>query len=90
MNKNPMTACASLETPVEIHRHLDVCGLKCPMPILRTKKALADMASGQILEIRATDPAVQDDFSAFARQTGHQLLKVEETAGTFTFLLQRK
>ena len=54
-------------------RQLDVSGLKCPMPILRTKKALADMASGEVLEIRATDPATREDFDAFARQTGHVL-----------------
>ncbi len=89
-NNDAMTERSSVESHIEIHRHLDVCGLKCPMPILRTKKALADMASGEVLEIRATDPAAQDDFAAFARQTGHQLLKVEEAAGTFTFLLQRK
>jgi tRNA 2-thiouridine synthesizing protein A len=76
--------------PPENQRRLDVCGLKCPMPILKTKKALADMASGEILEIRATDPAAEQDFKAFARQTGHQLRHVSEVAGVFTFFLQRK
>ncbi len=69
---------------------LDVCGLKCPMPILRTKKALADMASGEILEIHVTDPAAPDDFAAFARQTGHTLLQVETGEGQWIVFLRRK
>lgn len=71
-------------------RQLDVCGLKCPMPILRTKKALAEMASGDVLEIRATDPAAKDDFAAFARQTGHTLLHVAAESSYVVFYLQRK
>ena len=71
-------------------RYLDVCGLKCPMPILRTKKALAEMRSGEVLEIRATDHAAKDDFAAFARQTGHQLLRLIEDDACLVFYLQRK
>ena len=71
-------------------RKLDVSGLKCPMPILRTKKALAEMASGEILEICATDPATKDDFAAFARQTGHQLLQQIEAEACLIFYLKRK
>lgn len=71
-------------------RQLDVSGLKCPMPILRTKKALAEMSSGDILEIRATDKAAKDDFAAFARQTGHTLLQLIEDGTTLVFYLQRK
>ena len=72
------------------HRQLDVSGLKCPMPILRTKKALADMASGEVLEIRATDPATREDFAAFARQTGHVLLQLIEADACLVFYLKRK
>ncbi|MGI9142897.1 MAG: sulfurtransferase TusA family protein [Fluviibacter sp.] len=71
-------------------RQLDVSGLKCPMPILRTKKALADMASGEVLEIRATDPATKDDFAAFARQTGHVLLQILPVDDCLVFYLKRK
>lgn len=71
-------------------RKLDVSGLKCPMPILRTKKALAEMASGEILEILATDPATKDDLAAFARQTGHQLLQQIEAESCLIFYLKRK
>ena len=85
-----MTNPYATPQPPPSQRVIDVCGLKCPMPILKTKKALADMAAGEILEIRATDPAAEQDFRAFARQTGHQLRHVSETAGIFTFFLQRK
>jgi tRNA 2-thiouridine synthesizing protein A len=71
-------------------RALDVCGLKCPMPILRTKKALAEMTSGEILEIRATDQAAKEDFAAFARQTGHRLLRLVEEDSCLVFYLQCK
>ena len=77
-------------TPHIPDRQLDVSGLKCPMPILRTKKALAEMASGEILEIRATDPATKDDFAAFARQTGHTLLSQLEVDACLVFYLKRK
>lgn len=69
---------------------LDVCGLKCPMPILRAKKALAVMQSGELLEVLATDPAVTDDFAAFARQTGHTLVDVRDLGGRWVLTLQRK
>jgi tRNA 2-thiouridine synthesizing protein A len=87
MNDSPTFAPDSLP---KIDRQLDVYGLKCPMPILRTKKTLADMHSGQVLEIRATDPAAREDFAAFARQTGHTLLHVHEGDGQWFFYLQRK
>jgi len=78
------------QSPPVPHRQLDVTGLKCPMPILKTKKALAEMGSGEILEIHATDPAAKDDLAAFARQTGHVLLQIREAAGQLIFYLQRK
>jgi tRNA 2-thiouridine synthesizing protein A len=71
-------------------RQLDVSGLKCPMPILRTKKTLAEMTSGEVLEIHATDPATKDDLAAFARQTGHVLLQLIETEACLVFYLKRK
>jgi tRNA 2-thiouridine synthesizing protein A len=71
-------------------REVDARGLNCPLPVLRTKKALNDMASGQVLRILATDPGSVRDFEAFARQTGNQLLQHGEQDGTFFFLLRRK
>ncbi|MCW5601105.1 sulfurtransferase TusA family protein [Nitrosomonas sp.] len=71
-------------------KELDVRGLVCPLPILRTKKSLADMTHGQILKIVATDPGAVIDFQVFAEQTGNQLLSSDETAGEFLFYLQKK
>ena len=56
-------------------REVDARGLNCPLPILKAKKALADMDSGQVLKVRATDPGSLRDFQAFSRQTGHELIE---------------
>lgn len=68
---------------------LDARGLNCPLPILRAKKALAGLASGETLQVIATDPGSVKDFEAFARQTGSGLLESSETNGEFVFLLQK-
>jgi TusA-related sulfurtransferase len=62
------------ETEIRFDRELDARGLNCPLPILRTKKSLNDMAPGQVLKIVATDPGSVRDFQAFARQTGNDLV----------------
>lgn len=70
---------------------LDVRGLKCPLPILRTKKALAAMDSGAVLKVLATDPSAKKDFEAFARQTGHELEDQSVAdAAEFIFQIRRK
>ena len=79
-----------MEHTIQIDRELDASGLNCPLPILRTKKALNDMKSGQVLRILATDPASVRDFQAFAKQTGNELLRHEEHEGVFSFLLRRR
>jgi len=71
-------------------RELDVKGLNCPLPILRTKKALSEMASGQVLHVMATDPGSVKDFQAFARQTGNELLSSREVNRVFEYYLKRK
>jgi len=71
-------------------QELDVTGLNCPLPILRTKKALAVMESGQVLRVLATDPGSVKDFAAFARQTGNELIEQKQEGTVFTFLLRRK
>lgn len=73
-----------------IDREIDARGLNCPLPILRTKKALNDMTSGQMLRITATDPGSVRDFQAFARQTGNELLEQGEEDGAFWFVLKRR
>jgi tRNA 2-thiouridine synthesizing protein A len=74
-----------------IDREIDARGLNCPLPILRTKKALNDMTAGQTIRITATDPASVRDFQAFARQTGNELLEHgEDDAGAYWFVLKRR
>ncbi|MBL0352745.1 MAG: sulfurtransferase TusA family protein [Candidatus Dechloromonas phosphoritropha] len=75
---------------MEIDRDLDVKGLNCPLPILRTKKALAEMETGQVLRVQATDPGSVKDFAAFAKQTGNELLEQKEKNRVFEFYLKRK
>ncbi|MBL8431697.1 MAG: sulfurtransferase TusA family protein [Dechloromonas sp.] len=75
---------------MEFDRDLDVKGLNCPLPILRTKKALAEMETGQVLRVQATDPGSVKDFAAFAKQTGNELLEQKEENRVFEFYLKRK
>lgn len=69
---------------------LDVKGLSCPLPILRAKKTLAEMQSGEILRILATDAGAVRDFTAFAKQTGNELIEQKQDGEIFEFYLRRK
>ena len=71
-------------------KELDARGLNCPLPILRAKKALTDMQSGQVLKIIATDPGSVKDFQAFSKQTGNELLSHAAAQKEFTFFMKRK
>ncbi len=71
-------------------KELDAKGLNCPLPILRAKKALAEMSSGQVLRIMATDPGSVKDFAAFSKQTGNELLSTAEHGKEFEFFIKRK
>ena len=71
-------------------KKLVASGLNCPLPILRTKRSLNDMASGQVLKVVATDPGSVKDFQAFARQTGNDLLSSETANNEFIFFMKRK
>ena len=75
---------------MQYHKEIDTRGLNCPLPILRTKKALSDVQSGQVLKIVATDPGSVKDFETFSKQTGHHLLSHSEANGEFTFLMKKK
>lgn len=66
---------------MDIHKELDARGLICPLPILKAKKALSDMHSGEVLKVLATDPGSVRDFQAFARQTGNDLLDQQALQG---------
>jgi tRNA 2-thiouridine synthesizing protein A len=76
--------------PMHFDRELDARGLNCPLPILRTKKSLNEMTSGQVLRVLATDPGSVRDFQAFSRQTGHELVVSSADAGQFVFVLKKK
>lgn len=70
-------------------KEYDASGLSCPLPIVKTKKALSDMGSGQVLKVLATDPGSVCDMSAFAEQTGNALLEQGEEGGKFVFYLKK-
>jgi TusA-related sulfurtransferase len=72
------------------HKELDTRGLNCPLPILKAKKALADMRSGEVLKVLATDPGSMRDFQAFARQTGNELVEQESSNDEFIHFLRRR
>ncbi|AVZ79392.1 response regulator SirA [Zoogloeaceae bacteirum Par-f-2] len=72
-------------------KDVDARGLNCPLPILRAKKALAEMLPGQVLRVMATDPGAVKDFQAFTKQTGNELLRQSETPDkAFEFFIKRK
>jgi TusA-related sulfurtransferase len=71
-------------------REVDARGLACPLPILRAKKALADMVSGQVLRVVCTDPGSMRDFEAFARQTGNPVIDQRAQQGEYIHLLRRR
>jgi tRNA 2-thiouridine synthesizing protein A len=71
-------------------KELDARGLNCPLPILRTKKSLAEMTTDQILKIIATDPGSVKDMQAFAKQTGNDLVSSAEAGGEYVFFLKKK
>ena len=68
---------------------VDARGLSCPLPILRARKALKDMQSGQTLKVLSTDPGSAQDFRVFADHAGHALLELSEAGGEYTILLRK-
>ncbi|MDE1989861.1 MAG: sulfurtransferase TusA family protein [Betaproteobacteria bacterium] len=75
---------------MQVDKELDARGLNCPLPILKTKKSLADMAAGQVLRVVSTDCGSVKDMQAFSNQTGNELLSTTEAAGEYVFLLKKK
>lgn len=72
-----------------VDMELDARGLNCPLPILRAKKSINEMAPGQVLRIVATDPGSVKDFEAFSKQTGNELLETSEENGEFIYLIKK-
>jgi len=75
---------------MDIAKEIDTRGLNCPLPILKAKKALADMQAGQLLKVVATDAGSVRDFQAFARQTGNELIDQQTAGPEFIHILRRR
>ena len=75
---------------MDIHKEIDTRGLNCPLPILKAKKALAEMVSGQLLKVVATDNGSLRDFQAFAKQTGNELVQQDTVVGEYIHILRRR
>ena len=74
---------------MDVHKEIDTRGLNCPLPILKAKKALSDMASGQLLKVLATDSGSLRDFQAFAKQTGNELVEQQTVGEEYIHILWR-
>lgn len=77
---------ADSETPTET---LDVKGKACPVPVIQTAKAMKQLSAGAVLEVLATDPGVEPDMQAWTKQTGNELISIEQEAGVFRVLLRK-
>ena len=75
---------------MQTHKEIDTRGLNCPLPILKAKKALADMESGELLKVLATDVGSLRDFQAFAKQTGNELVDQQAVGEEFIHILRRR
>lgn len=75
---------------MEFDKELDARGLRCPLPILRCKKGMAEIQGGQVLKVLATDPGAVKDFQSFCKQTGHELLSQQQQDGEFIFYLRKR
>tara|TARA_Y100000590_G_scaffold373107_1_gene436631 strand:- start:1474 stop:1713 length:240 start_codon:yes stop_codon:yes gene_type:complete len=75
---------------LKIDQSLDVKGLVCPIPVLKTKQFISKMESGQVLEISATDPASKEDIPAWANRVGHEIIEINEEDNYFKFILRKK
>jgi TusA-related sulfurtransferase len=75
---------------MQADKEIDTRGLNCPLPILRAKKALAELSTGQTLKVVATDPGSMRDFQAFAKQTGHELVEQSTMDEEYIHVLRRR
>ncbi len=89
-SERPMSDTLFDNDIMEFQKELDARGLNCPLPILKAKKALAEMATGEVLRIVATDSGSVRDFQAFAKQTGNALVSHTQNGVEFVFLMRRK
>lgn len=78
-----------MSADIKADQVLDAKGLSCPLPILKTKKAVEAMAKNQILKVETTDPGSKNDMASWAKRTGNEIVKTEEGTGTFTFYIKK-
>ncbi|MGO8739671.1 sulfurtransferase TusA family protein [Rhodoblastus sp.] len=76
-------------TSLPVAQTLDAKGLNCPLPILKAKKAISGLGTGEVLQVVSTDPGSVADFASFCRQTGHELMASNAAAGVFEFLIRK-
>ncbi len=74
---------------IKVDQILDAKGMSCPLPILKTKKAVEALSKDQVLKVLTTDPGSKNDMASWAKRTGNEILKVEEGSGTFTFYIKK-
>jgi tRNA 2-thiouridine synthesizing protein A len=75
---------------IEFNMEVDASGLQCPLPLLRLKKALMQMTSGDVVKVTATDPAAHLDFGVYIDQAGHQMIKLIKQSNTQIFYIKKK
>jgi len=78
-----------LLSELKIAKTLDVKGLLCPVPVLKTKRAIAEIGVGEVLEVLSTDPASKADIPAWTRKTGHEVLEIREEGDLLVFHVRR-
>ena len=78
-----------MSAEIKYDQLLDAKGLSCPLPILKTKKAIEALAKDQVLKVDTTDPGSKNDMASWAKRTGNEIVKVEEGSGTFTFYIKK-
>jgi TusA-related sulfurtransferase len=79
----------NMSAEMKVDQVLDAKGLSCPLPILKTKKAVEALAKDQVLKVETTDPGSKNDMASWAKRTGNEILKLEEGSGTFTFYIKK-
>jgi len=78
-----------MSADMKVDQTLDAKGLSCPLPILKTKKAVEALSKDQVLKVETTDPGSKNDMASWAKRTGNEILKMEEGSGSFTFYIRK-
>ena len=78
-----------MSVDIKVDQTLDAKGLSCPLPILKTKKAVEALSKDQVLKVVTTDPGSKNDMASWAKRTGNEVLKMEEETGSFTFYIKK-